>query len=62
MSRRFHGEAQILFAGLGTDRCDGILAARLQLALDSLVAPGSLMLGEDSLLLTLDICHVGRLS
>ena len=57
-----HGEPQRLFAGLGTDGADGVLAARLQLALDRLVALGSLGVGEDSLLLTLDVCHVADFS
>lgn len=45
---------------VGSCKLGGVLDTRLQLASDSLVAFGCLSVGENSLFLALDVCHVGR--
>src|SRR5687768_10588181 len=52
-----HGEAQGLGVVLGADGVERSLDAGLQLALDGLVALGTLGVGENPLLLALDVGH-----
>ena len=53
-----HREANVLSIGVGADRSAGVLDPSLEFALDRLVALGALGVGQDALLLGLDVCHV----
>ena len=52
-----HGEAHGVVVVVGADRVVGALGARLELALDGLVALVALRVGENALLLALDVRH-----
>ena len=52
------GEAEGLWVLVGADRVIGLLQTGANLALGRAVARGRLRVGEDALLLALDVCHV----
>ncbi len=56
-----YSQAECLRVFSGSDGVVGVLDSGSQLALDCLVAIGGLGIGENSLLLALNVCHFGNL-